>query len=264
MSLMWDALKQIEIDAPPVILSLPRHSGEDCNEREDKNEQQSIQHSRFSDQRSSAPRFAFPELPEPHESLPAPESPRITWPECCNVETRHACEDVANGILHQLSLDRPRVFAFTSPGDGDGKSSVLLDLAPQLAKRIAGGLLVVDANFRNPSLSVRLTIPAGDTAARSVLIYPTNVPRLNVLPASSIQFPERFDRSWIEELREGWLLTLLDMASLEHAEVMPLASCCDGVYLVVRVGHTARRAVAEAARVIRRAGSRLLGCVVVG
>ncbi len=38
---------------------------------------------------------------------------------------------------------------------------------------------------------------------------------------------------------------------------------CDGVYLVVRLGHTARRAVADAVRVIAHSGGRLLGCVVV-
>ena len=54
------------------------------------------------------------------------------------------------------SLDRPAVVALTSPGDGDGKTGLLLALAPQLAHRIAGGILVVDANFRKPDLTARL------------------------------------------------------------------------------------------------------------
>ena len=68
---------------------------------------------------------------------------------------------------------------------------------------------------------------------------------------------------WIEHLREGWPLVLVDMPSLEHVESAAMMRRCDGVYLVVRLGHTARRAVAEAARVIERSGGRLLGCVVV-
>ena len=39
---------------------------------------------------------------------------------------------------------------------------------------------------------------------------------------------------------------------------------CDGVCLVVRLGHTPRRAVKEAARVISICGGQFLGCVVVG
>ena len=72
------------------------------------------------------------------------------------------------------------------------------------------------------------------------------------------------DAAWVEQIREGWPLTLLDMASLEHAETVSLLRHCDGVCLVVRLGHTARRAVAEAGRVISASGGRLLGSVVVG
>ena len=205
-------------------------------------------------------RFAFPELPDLRERSPAPDSPKVVWPECNDTETARACAETADGILHQLSLERPTVAAFTSPGDGDGKTSLLIALAPQLAKRIAGGMLVVDANFCKPDLTARLNMPPGETPARPALIYPTNLPRLNVLPAlrcrggsttatpthSCTATPIKPAGPWIEELREGWSLVLLDTASLAHSEVTPLARCCDGVYLVVRLGHTTRRAVAEA------------------
>jgi hypothetical protein len=73
-----------------------------------------------------------------------------------------------------------------------------------------------------------------------------------------------FDPSTSEDLREGWSLVLVDTPSLVHAEVAPMVQRCDGVYLVVRLGYTARRAVAEAAHVIRINGGRLLGCIAVG
>jgi Mrp family chromosome partitioning ATPase len=290
MGLMLEALKQIEAAVPPVILPLPN---DECGMMNDEcsadaavaGTEQSVHHSSFSIHHSPVERFTFPKLPEPHEHSSAVESPKAIWPECNNTETAWACAETADKMLRQLSLEHPRVVAFTSPGDGDGKTNLLVALAPQLAKRIAGGILVVDANFRRPNLTARLSIGPDETAARPGLIYPTNLPRLSVLPAAHgwdgsctatpeatvQQWPQRatpetsgFDRSWIEELRQGWTLVLLDMASLAHAEVAPLAQCCDGVYLVVRLGHTARRAVAEAARVIRGSGGRLLGCVVVG
>jgi hypothetical protein len=57
---------------------------------------------------------------------------------------------------------------------------------------------------------------------------------------------------------------LLDMPSLEHAEATSLLSHCTGVYLAVRLGHTARSSIAEAARLIPIHGGRLSGCLVVG
>ncbi len=251
MGLMHDALTQIEVKTPPapVILPLPRSRQSSVTPRP----------------APCAPpqRFTFPELPEPQEPLPTPRSPQVVWPESHDAETVAACAKMAAGMLSQLPCGRPRVAAFTSPGDGDGKTSLLMALAPQLAQRMAGGLLAVDANFCRPSLAARVRMPAGQPADRSLLIYPTNLPRLSFLPALPERAVRCLDPSWIEELREGWSLVLLDMASLTHAEVAPLAALCDGVYLVVRLGHTPRRAITEAARVIHAAGGKLLGCAVV-
>jgi len=48
----------------------------------------------------------------------------------------------------------------------------LVALAPQLAKRIAGGILLVDANFWRPSLTSQLKTPVREPAAGGLLIYP--------------------------------------------------------------------------------------------
>lgn len=210
-------------------------------------------------------RFTFPELSEPRRDVPAPEGPLVTWPECDATETASACADAAQRILRQLSPDRPRLVVFTSPDDGDGKTGVLIALAPELAKRTTGNILAVDANFHKPDLTARLNVPANNAIAQPALIYPTNLPRLSVLPAPAVQGLQRrgLDSRQSEELREGWSLVLVDTASLVHPEVAPMTRGCDGVYLVVRLGHTARRAVAEAARLIRAAGGQLLGCLVV-
>jgi Mrp family chromosome partitioning ATPase len=221
-------------------------------------------------------RFTFPAVPEPPEGAPIVESPKVVWPECHDTKMASAYAETADRILRRLSdgadnnpfcaSDRPTVMAISSPGDGDGKTSLLVGLAPHLAKRMAGGILVVDANFRKPDLTTRLNVSADKTAARPPSIYPTNLPQLNFLPAPALRMTDvdlPILASWIDDLREGWPLVLLDAPSLAYAEAARLAGCCDGVYLAVRLGHTSRRAVAEAARVIRAVGGRLLGCVVI-
>ena len=78
-------------------------------------------------------RFVFPELPETPESLPVERSPQVVWPKNHDAETAAACAKLSEAMLRQLPPDRPRMVAFTSPGDGDGKTSLLMALAPQLA-----------------------------------------------------------------------------------------------------------------------------------
>jgi Mrp family chromosome partitioning ATPase len=207
--------------------------------------------------------FAFPAItPEDAESS-AGGAPGAIWPKCGCRETVQAGMKLAEAIGQRLPSGHPSVLAITSPGDGDGKTRVLTALAPELARRTHGGLLVVDADFRNADLTGLLALAASRTPGASPLIYPTDLPGLNVLPMPPGLQSRYLDAAWVEEIRENWPLTLLDMASLEHAETASLLRHCDGVCLVVRLGHTARRAVVEAGRVISTCGGRLLGSVVV-
>ncbi len=252
-----DALKQFDAlasaPAVPVILPLSAPANRAANEATRGCGYQAIV------------RFSFPELTEPNECVAAPAAPTVTWPDCHTAETVCACAKAAGAILGHLSFDRPRMVMFTSPGDGDGKTSLLIALAPELARLAAGSVLAVDANFHKPDLTLRLSASAGNMLAGASLIYPTNLPHLNFLPARAEERSKFVDSDSAasEELREGWSLVLLDAPSLAHREAVPMVQHCDGVYLVVRVGHTVRRAVADAARVIRSAGGRLLGCLVV-
>jgi Mrp family chromosome partitioning ATPase len=187
----------------------------------------------------------------------------VAWPKYDCTEAVRAGTRLAVTILGRLPSDRPSVIGITSPCDGDGKTTLVEVLAPELAKRCSGGALVVDADFRKSGLTARLTIPVRKNAA-TTLIYPTDLAGLNVLPMSQQRQSRSADARWIEGLRERWPLTLLDMASMAHRDTAPLLRHCDGVCLVVRLGHTPRRAVQEAARIISIYGGPFLGCIVVG
>jgi Mrp family chromosome partitioning ATPase len=201
--------------------------------------------------------YAFPMLPPPRR-----ESPKVCWPMCPDTEEADAYAIAADRIADKLSKNLPEVLAFTSPCDGDGKTSVLLGIAPELAKVTGRNILVVDANFHKPDLVARLTLPANRMTIGSPLIFPTNHHGLNVLlPSSQWQ---GLDFAWLERFRENWPLVLVDLPSLEHAEATALLRHCSGVYMTVRLGHTPRHAISEAARLIPNHGGRLLGCLVIG
>ena len=102
------------------------------------------------------------------------------------------------------------------------------------------------------------------------VIQKTAMERLHVLPgprfpAEDGSLPKDGDlAALLDDLRKHYRIVLLDTASLAYPEVAPLSESCDGTYLVIRVGRTARRAARQAARLIRRWGGRLFGCVLTG
>jgi Mrp family chromosome partitioning ATPase len=261
MHLTSDSLNQGRVEgAPlPVILPLPSRTDRERAERRGEGEKRPSG-GRRSDVCADVERFTFPALPEPKPDMPLSEAVKAMWPACGDTETCRACAAIAEAIIQQLTSHRSTVVAITSPGDGDGKTSLLISLAPQLAKRVTTSVLVLDTHFHKPDLTARLKLPPSGSASSTATIYPTQLPRLHVLPAAA----RPAKAAWFEDLRETWPLVLLDLPSLAHPEAAALASFCDCAYLVVRLGHTGRRAVADAARLIRDAGGRLLGSIVVG
>lgn len=208
-------------------------------------------------------RFAIPDLGATAAEPSRGAGSTAVWPKCERPEIVRACAETAEAIYRRSQSSGSTVLALASPGDGDGKTSVTIGLAPELAK-LFGGVLAIDADLRKPDLSMRLALPGRNASAGwESLIYPTNRSELSVLPNSGGS-PSDWDREWFENLRDRWKLVLLDMPSLSHAEPSPLMRYCDGVYLVVRLGYTPRRAATESDRAIHARGGRLLGSIVIG
>lgn len=235
----------------PVILPIgaPRDSGRETPDEPCLTGQQRAEQVRT---------FVFPAIGEGSIDEPS----YAIWPRCDCTEATRASGKLAQAILDRLPSDRSSVVAVTSPCDGDGKTTLVEILAPELAKRACGGMLAVDADFRKPDLTARLAIADAPTA--SSLVYPTDQVGLSVWPMSRQRQQHGAEAAWIDGMRKDWRLTILDMASLVHRETGPVLRHCDGVCLAVRVGRTPRRAVKEAARIVRLCGGQFLGCVVVG
>ena len=195
------------------------------------------------------------------------------------VEAQHPqYQGLAENILSQLPSGRAAALVFTSPAGGEGKTSTLVPLAAALADRMSGPMIAVDGNFQRPGLADRFGIEsggglvevlAGRTDWREV-VRKTGVERLSVLPGG--RFPAANDRPpesaglarLLDELRREYRLVLLDAASLAHGETAPMIRLCDGTYLVLRLGRTARREARRAIRAVEAGGGRVLGCVLTG
>jgi hypothetical protein len=143
-------------------------------------------------------------------------------------------DEMAQYILAQLTPGRPAALLFTSPGDCVEKSETLSLLSKTLADHFQTAAFILDA-------------------------LPDQTGRRNK------KKPDISD-SWsnlFEELKTLHQLVFIDAPSLAHAQTASMISKCDGVYLVIRLGYTRPYDVRESVRVIRQAGGRLLGSIVV-
>lgn len=187
----------------------------------------------------------------------------------------------------------------TSPGSGDGKSVVALNLALAYAEADQGPLLV-DLDLRRPRLHELLRVAGspglgevldGETPIGETIQQPT--PRLLFVAAGEHR-PASVDAS-IGAVDPAKLLAKLNRAAtgaaggadhrqrapargarrspplivdappvFEAAEVSTMAGAVDGVLLVLRPGATGRQATLRAAEQIRRAGGEIVGVVMVG
>ncbi len=221
------------------------------------------------------------ELPAGGPAMQSPpsqqkEAAKICWPPRRLSSGNY--QPLATRLLAQDILCEPATLLFTSPADGDGKTEVVIGLAPALAAKAQRAVLVVDADFRRGDLSCRLAAfndgLSGLRSARSAMaevVCPTTITQLSLLPHGDDLFLDEESegqisgwRSVFDDLKRQYPLVLLDAPSLAHQHVAALGAACDGVCLVVRLGQTSRRAVGEAAQVIASVGGQLIGCVALG
>jgi Mrp family chromosome partitioning ATPase len=209
------------------------------------------------------------------EAPAARGTPREETPSAAEAD-ESAYAELAKEVLWRWNPARAAAWAFTSPSDGGGTTDVLSRLAPELARRADGEVLIVDANFFHPGLTARLGDAGGrglddvlsDAAAWPDAVRPTGVPGLRLLcgrrtgGVKHASEPPSLERL-LPRLLEHYRLVLLDTASLAHRGVARLGALCDGTFLVVRLGQTTPRLVRQSARVLDRAGARLLGTIAV-
>jgi len=276
MGHMLDALKQIQATSPPTPRGIKPLSPD---ELEAFGFRQPVEHR----QEEDLPEKSGEPVAEVSVSEKAPEAPEAAKPDRgvarllspLAEEHREQYGELADNILAVLSPVRPAVLMFTSAGDGEGKTETLASLAVVLAEKVTDEIVAVDANFRAPALASHFGIWVDrglidvldrGTAYREV-IRKTSVQGLSVLPGG--RFPGDGGRppedaklaAVLDALRLRYRFVLVDTASLLYPEVAPLSTLCEGTYLVVELGRTARRAARQAVRLIEDCGGQVLGCV---
>lgn len=199
-----------------------------------------------------------------HPAVPAPVP--VTW----DLRARESYRSIFASLLLSRAEKPARSVLVTSAIPQEGKTTMLTNLGATLAETGVRTLLI-DADFRNPSLSGRFGVGNGKglsvyLAGGELDIRETNLPNLFILPAGP--FPPNpvalFASSRFAEallvLQQQFQFVLVDSPPvLSVADALIVASKVDGVILVVKAGQTPRDIISRANLQLVRSGARVLG-----
>lgn len=194
----------------------------------------------------------------------------------------HPVSQQYRALLSQLVPRNPagepappaHVLFFTSPFDGAGTTSVVLNVAVAYARRGLQRVVVVDANGQRPAVAQRLGLPTSPglpevlTGAVTLqrALQESGQPNFQVLAAGEASarscLAVKSLGSTLNHLKKRFDLVLIDAPSWTGAaENQALASISDSVYLVLPQDRTDATEVKELTHALPRQGIPLRGCI---
>lgn len=189
-----------------------------------------------------------------------------------------AIRQLRTGLLHLATVHRASRFMVTSPGPGEGKTTVAANVAVALSST-GRRVWLVECELRQPSLAATFqsngSAGLGDLLAdgRTIadVLAPTAVRNLWLVPAGKT-LPDPAEhlggprmQAFLRDSTDGAELLVLDAPPvLPVADAGVLAARVDGVILVVQIRRTSHEAAVSARRHLESLGARILGVVVNG
>lgn len=161
-----------------------------------------------------------------------------------------------------------RTLALTSPGPGEGTTTVAANLAVAMAQTGVSTVLI-DANLRDPGLHNIFgvandrglsTLLTNEGAPWPAVATPTAVPGLKLIPAGPPPLvpPDLLSRNrfpaLLADIAATAQMVIIDTPAMqEGTDALVIAPHVDGVVLVCRSGHTRQNALQWAANALRPA-----------
>ncbi len=189
-----------------------------------------------------------------------------------------AFRQIRTNLLFSGPAESQRTLLVTSPGPGDGKTTVAINLAVTSAQS-GQRVLLIDCNFRRPGIRERFqNLPAEGLsnaltgqARWEDLVSRSEVPGLDMLSAGPMppNPAELLGSGFMQELLEGakrkYDRVILDgPPSLLVTDALILAVQVDGVVMVSRAVSNSRGALRRAREQLDRINARIVGAVLNG
>jgi capsular exopolysaccharide synthesis family protein len=179
--------------------------------------------------------------------------------------------------IHFLNEDeKNNLLVVSSPGQSEGKSTIIANTAISIAQQ-KEKVLLIDGNLRNPTIhqlfkvtnEVGLTDVLSEKTPLCEAITKCNINNLDLLTSGPIPLDpaELLESEKMKELlshiKPLYDLILVDSPSvLEVTDTKVLANLCDGVILVVQKEKTKLEAAQESKKVLEFAKAPLVGVIV--
>ncbi|MGH4052953.1 MAG: CpsD/CapB family tyrosine-protein kinase [Clostridium sp.] len=174
------------------------------------------------------------------------------------------------------SLDKVvKSIAVTSSGSGEGKSTVMSNLAITMAES-GMKVILVDCDLRKPSVHKKMGI-TNSTGLTNVLVQgvskddclvKTDINNLSVLTSGPVPpnpaelLGSKKMRDFIEDLKKEYDLILIDAPPvLAVTDAQILSTIVDGVIFVASYGEAQKNALVDAKNLIEKVGGKILGIV---
>lgn len=170
---------------------------------------------------------------------------------------------------------QPRLILVSSPASGDGKSVTAINAAAALSLKSDAHVLLLDADFRKPTIHTQLGLPQapglaevlrGDSRVEDALVRTQEFPNLFVIsaglpPPNPVELLDSTNwQVFCAEIRGLFRYGVIDSPPVGAvADYDLIQAACDGVVLVVRPDHTNRQLYEKAVQIVPR--STFLGVV---
>ena len=170
-----------------------------------------------------------------------------------------------------------KLLVVTSPGMGDGKSTLSLNLATSFA-RSGRKTLLIDGDLRKPDIAIMLNLPGTLRGIQDYLfgmdlektIYRMEGLDLSVMASDArnsqdalelLSIPETPER--IRRLRDSFDYIIIDTPPvLAFSDAMVWAKMADGVILTSYIGHTSKVEMKEALKRLHEINANIIGTVI--
>jgi capsular exopolysaccharide synthesis family protein len=172
--------------------------------------------------------------------------------------------------------DNTKTIVVTSTAPGEGKSTVITNLAVTMSQS-GKKTLLIDCDLRKPTVHKKLGIPNHDgltsilsgAATLQEAVFTTSMPNLHVLtsgpipPNPSELLGSKKMKALIKDLEQVFDVILLDsppVVAVTDAQL--LATLCQGVMLVASYGNTQKVGLLRAKELLKKVDANILGVVI--